>query len=89
MLQVDFQKSLPEFQLSARFAVKDEIIVLFGPSGSGKTTILNCIAGLAHPEYGTIRLADRLFSITKTTSSCLYRSGMSATCFRITPSFRI
>ncbi|GED51864.1 MULTISPECIES: ATP-binding cassette domain-containing protein [Brevibacillus] len=61
MLQVDFQKSLPEFQLSARFAVKDEIIVLFGPSGSGKTTILNCIAGLAHPEYGTIRLADRLF----------------------------
>ncbi|MEJ8545429.1 ATP-binding cassette domain-containing protein [Brevibacillus borstelensis] len=61
MLHVDFQKSLPEFELSARFDTKDEIIVLFGPSGSGKTTILNCIAGLAHPDSGRIQLADCLF----------------------------
>lgn len=36
-----------------------EILVLLGPSGCGKTTVLRCIAGLEHPEYGEIRLAGR------------------------------
>lgn len=31
------------------------ILVLFGPSGAGKTTILRQIAGLEHPDSGTIR----------------------------------
>ena len=30
------------------------VTILFGPSGSGKTTILRCLAGLEHPEEGTI-----------------------------------
>lgn len=36
--------------------VKDkEFFVLFGPAGAGKTTILNCIAGIAMPEAGTVK----------------------------------
>lgn len=31
------------------------VTIVFGPSGSGKTTILRCLAGLEHPEQGTIR----------------------------------
>lgn len=31
-----------------------EVLALFGPSGSGKTTVLRCIAGLEHPQVGTI-----------------------------------
>jgi molybdate transport system ATP-binding protein len=33
--------------------------VLWGESGSGKTTILECIAGLAHPERGEITLEGK------------------------------
>jgi len=36
---------------------KGEFVMLFGPSGSGKTTILNIIAGLTRPTYGTVYIA--------------------------------
>ena len=31
------------------------VLVLFGPSGCGKTTTLRCLAGLEHPDAGSIR----------------------------------
>jgi len=31
-----------------------QIVALFGPSASGKTTLLRCLAGLEHPDEGTI-----------------------------------
>ncbi len=37
-----------------------EFLVLVGPSGSGKTTLLRMIAGLDHPDIGTIRINDKL-----------------------------
>jgi molybdate/tungstate transport system ATP-binding protein len=32
----------------------NEILVMIGPTGSGKTTVLNLIAGLLKPDYGSI-----------------------------------
>lgn len=61
MLEVDFQKKLPDFTLTARFAVREgEILVLSGPSGSGKTTILECLAGLQKPDRGYINLRGKM-----------------------------
>jgi spermidine/putrescine transport system ATP-binding protein len=36
----------------------NEFFVMLGPSGCGKTTVLRCIAGLEHPDAGTITLDD-------------------------------
>ncbi len=37
------------------FEVREgEIVGLLGPNGAGKTTTLNCIAGVLHPDEGTI-----------------------------------
>ncbi len=35
---------------------KGKILTLLGPSGCGKTTSLRCIAGLEHPDAGTIAI---------------------------------
>lgn len=56
MLKIDITKKLKNFLMTIQLNVTDEIVVLFGPSGSGKTTLLNCIAGLTHPDTGTIKL---------------------------------
>ena len=46
------------FRLDAAFDFKDgcRSAVLFGPSGSGKTLTMQCIAGLAAPDEGSILL---------------------------------
>ena len=47
--------------------VKDkEFFVLFGPAGAGKTTILNCIAGIAMPEEGTVRFDGEIMNLVET-----------------------
>ena len=35
-----------------------ELVALLGPSGSGKTTLLRCIAGLEHPNSGSVFFDD-------------------------------
>jgi molybdate transport system ATP-binding protein len=45
--------------LDVRFEVAPgETVVLVGPSGSGKSTCLACIAGLARPHTGSIRIGE-------------------------------
>jgi multiple sugar transport system ATP-binding protein len=40
--------------------VKDgEFAVFLGPSGSGKTTLLRCLAGLEHPDAGTVSIGGK------------------------------
>ena len=60
MLEVDIEKQLEDFALRVVFRVDREVLVLFGPSGAGKSMALNCIAGLAHPDRGLIRLDGRV-----------------------------
>lgn len=59
MLEVNFKKQLPHFDIDVEFSVENEIIALFGASGSGKTTILNGLAGLSKFDSGMIKLKER------------------------------
>jgi molybdate transport system ATP-binding protein len=59
MLEVDIEKQLEDFTLRVVFRVDREVLVLFGPSGAGKSMTLNCVAGLARPDQGLIRLDGR------------------------------
>ena len=43
-----------------------EFFVLFGPAGAGKTTILNCIAGIAMPEEGTVSFDGQIMNLVET-----------------------
>lgn len=61
MLEVAVKKVLPDFTLEVDFTLSDGILVLFGPSGAGKTTVLQSIAGLSVPDYGLIKLNNRVF----------------------------
>jgi molybdate transport system ATP-binding protein len=57
-LAVDIDKAAGAFRLTAEFVSGGGVTALFGRSGAGKTTLVNLIAGLAHPDRGTIRLDD-------------------------------
>ncbi len=60
MLQVNIEKKLRDFTLHVSFTIGAEILALFGASGAGKTMTLNCLAGLAAPDHGTIALNGRV-----------------------------
>jgi molybdate transport system ATP-binding protein len=47
------------FAVDARFETGEGVTALVGPSGSGKSTLLHLIAGVLHPDEGSIRLGDR------------------------------
>ena len=55
-LAIDIRHKLGEFLLDARFETGSGLIALFGRSGSGKTSIVNVIAGLIHPDQGSVTM---------------------------------
>ncbi len=61
MIELNISKKLQgaqgEFALELGFSVAPgEVVTLFGESGAGKTTLLRCLAGLADPDSGHIRV---------------------------------
>jgi molybdate transport system ATP-binding protein len=61
VIELQFKKRLHaaegDFLLDIAFNVQEgEFLTLFGRSGAGKTTLLRCLAGLAGPDGGHIRV---------------------------------
>ncbi len=58
-LDLNIEKTLGRFKLSAAVNLRTGTTGVLGPSGSGKSLMLRCIAGLATPEHGRIALNGR------------------------------
>lgn len=56
MLEVSIEKTLGNFTLQSSFASGKGVLGILGSSGCGKSLTLKCIAGLYHPDKGTIKL---------------------------------
>lgn len=64
-LELCIRKALSHFTLKVNLCcASGELLALVGPSGSGKTTVARIIAGLDHPDSGTIRLNGKLLCDT-------------------------
>lgn len=59
MIEVDVKRSVPGFELAAKFSAPGGVTTLFGASGAGKTMIVHMIAGLERPDRGYIRVGGR------------------------------
>ena len=58
-LSISFDKDTLISELS--FEIKNgEVAILIGESGAGKSSLLNVIAGLKKPDYGSIQLNGKL-----------------------------
>lgn len=65
-LNVNIQKTLPNFNLKVNFEHKQGILGFLGSSGSGKSMTLKCISGLLTPSFGKIHLNNKtLFDCDK------------------------
>ncbi len=61
MIELDIRKRLHgahgEFAIELQLRIaQGEFVTLFGESGAGKTSLLRCLAGLAEPDEGVIRV---------------------------------
>ena len=60
MISVSLELTRGEFRLDVAFDTDARRVALFGASGAGKTTILDAIAGLAHPDAGRLAIDGRV-----------------------------
>lgn len=60
-LRKSFRNAATPFSLNVGYEIGQgqKCVVLFGPSGSGKSLTMQCLAGLARPDAGHIRLCGR------------------------------
>lgn len=69
---------------------KGEILALVGESGSGKTTLLRLIAGLEHPDTGTIEINNKtVVSGRKSLAANKRETGMVFQDYALFPHFTI
>ncbi len=54
--------------------LQGELLAILGPSGCGKSTLLRMIAGLARPDAGTLKYADKIWSDANTFIKPEYRN---------------
>jgi molybdate transport system ATP-binding protein len=65
MVNIDINKTFPDFSLDLKLSFASEAAILIGPNGSGKSTILRCIAGLDEPtphDRINISVMGRIFN---------------------------
>src|SRR4051794_38457675 len=66
MLRIAADAQLGDFSLDVELAVAPgECLALAGPSGAGKSSVLRVIAGLHHPQRGTVTCGDRVWLDTQ------------------------
>lgn len=66
LLEVALTRQIhPGLRLDVAVAIADECAVVFGPSGAGKSSLLRLIAGLDHPDRGTVRLGGETLTDTE------------------------
>ncbi len=59
MLTVELTKQQGQFLIQVTFSIRERgITALYGPSGSGKSSIIDMIAGLKKPDWGSITVND-------------------------------
>jgi molybdate transport system ATP-binding protein len=67
MLRIAAEAQLGGFSLDVELAVgPGECLALAGPSGAGKSSVLRVIAGLVHPQHGTVTCGERVWLDTAT-----------------------
>jgi ABC-type sulfate/molybdate transport systems ATPase subunit len=59
LLIVNVTKRLRDIELAISLSFGLGVTLVVGPSGAGKTTLLRIIAGVVHPDAGTIALGGR------------------------------
>ncbi len=60
MLELSIHRRQGCFNVDVDLAAGGGVTALYGPSGSGKTSVISMVAGLSRPDFGRIKVEDRV-----------------------------